>query len=191
MYSEDMALIIPPGFAQVTLEFSALSPSGSKPCTTFGVNAAPSDDLNDAVYAWWHEGYRGRMDNSTSLLRIVSRSDVGFYDTPVGEAGTVAGGAAVPNVSPLIRKVTGQAGRDKRGRMYWPHVLGVGNVEENGLLGSVTLADLQGIADDLSTAMGVFGDGLVLFHNASSDPTIVTSLQVQPLAATQRRRLRK
>lgn len=186
-----MPLIIPPGFAQVSLEFSALSPLGSKPATTFGVAAAPSAVLNDAIYAWWHEGYRDRQDSNTQLLRIVSRSDVGFYDTAVGESGLGSGGAASPQVSPLIRKITGQAGRSKRGRMYWPHVLGIGNVEENGTLGGTTVGDLQDIADELFTVCSTFGVGMVLLHTASSDPTTVEALQVQAQAATQRRRNRK
>lgn len=186
-----MPVIVPPGMSLVTFQFSPISPLGSKPVFTFGMDASPTAAVASDLYTWWHGGYRSRQDSSTQLVSIRLWNNVAEHTELVGEAGTSVGAQAPPQITPVIQKRTGLSGRANRGRMYWPYVLGIGNVEENGTLGVTTVGDLQTIADNLLLVTATYGTGMQLFHNDVSDATPVTTLKVAPQSATQRRRNRR
>jgi len=85
-------------------------------------------------------------------------------------------------------------GRRNRGRLFMPAVAEAG-VDSIGQLSPSNLSDLQDRADawleDLQTDGTLNTSNMVILHStAPSTPTVVTSLQVSPTIATQRRRLR-
>jgi hypothetical protein len=105
---------------------------------------------------------------------------------------------AVPqNTSYLIQKRSGTAGRRNRGRLYLPGVA-EGNVDHKGLLTSATVSTintaLSGWLAKFATTIG-FVDSMVILHSsgisATPAPTVVNALVVDPVVATQRRRLRR
>lgn len=108
-------------------------------------------------------------------------------------AGTGSGAPLAPNVSTLWQKRTALGGRRNRGRAYIPPVLpSEGQVDALGVIASATITTLQTAYNAFLTAAAVSGLEPVLFHqSAPYTPTPITSFQLQPLVATQRRRLRR
>lgn len=111
-------------------------------------------------------------------------------------AGTAAGGQTPPqNCAMLVKKKTALAGRRNQGRLYMPPShLGEGQVNSAGVLDTAVVTSWQGrwnafFAD--SQAGGNYE--LVLLHSLPGlgDVIPLTSFVVDPVLATQRRRLRK
>jgi hypothetical protein len=108
---------------------------------------------------------------------------------------------ATPNVTFLIKKGTTQAGRRKRGRMFLPGV-SEQDVDAVGKVIGSKITEIQNNLDDFVSAAAAHGFFLVLIHKERPPvgdkpplpvlpPTPVSSLDVDTLAATQRRRMRK
>lgn len=106
------------------------------------------------------------------------------------------------NCACLITKMTSQAGKGGRGRMFLPAAfLSEGEVDANGFISGPALTQLQASADDFfAHAGGGTSESVLawlLFHNTTSanpggslaDP--ITSLSVQIQIATQRQRMRR
>jgi hypothetical protein len=111
--------------------------------------------------------------------------------------GTAGGGGAIPvapNVAVLIKKNSGIIGKHNRGRMYVPYVQGNDFVTENDHLNPTQLSAWQGVVNTFFTSLspGTTVSNIVLLHrNAALTPVVVTSMTVEQLVASQRRRLRK
>ena len=186
-------MIIPAGFAQVSIHFGGVGlPTGA--VTTWGIDQGLLD-TPDAVAA----------DNlgifNTFLMPFVSDTvsttlcEVKFGPNDVGPVGTdtagTAGGEpgdqAPPNVAWLLTKRTALGGRANRGRMFIP------GPPEAFITASGTMAAsaLQTAADDFLDALATTGTPMVILHNGTGDPTPVTQLISEPRVATQRRRLRR
>lgn len=104
--------------------------------------------------------------------------------------GARAGSGMPPSLAFLVEKNTGLGGKSGHGRFYLPGMLEA-DAGSDGVLDSTVRTNLQiAVAAFLDGVETLFGN-MVLFHNASSDPTNVTSLTVDALAATQRRRMRR
>jgi hypothetical protein len=101
--------------------------------------------------------------------------------------------APVPqNTAVLVKKVSGLGGRRNRGRFYVPgiSVLDIGNT---GIINSGPLASWGTAVNNFLLGMesGSFMDNLVIFHSSAPlTPTVIADLDVDPIVATQRRRLR-
>lgn len=201
-----MSLIIPDGFAQVCIPLLHVGQS-REACITFGVEAAAIDwgsELN-AIFVTWQENLGIFVDEG--VVQGPARATVG---TPSGEGLSVEGtttyvnsgtAAKVPsNVALLIRKLTSRGGRRGRGRMYVPWILNEGSVDDVGNIdgtyrGTLQAAAIQWMADLAEAAPGGPFAPMVLLHSsggstAPGSPNEVTDLVVDPLVATQRRRLR-
>lgn len=115
------------------------------------------------------------------------------YDSIVTRNGALGGSAIVQNVSLLVRKNTGLGGRRNRGRMFIPGtpstlVSNIGVVTASHVTAAQTAMNLL-MSSGLFTASNT--DAAVLFHETPPfTPSVITSLDVQPIVATQRRRLR-
>jgi hypothetical protein len=94
-----------------------------------------------------------------------------------------------PNVAVLVKKLTGVAGRQNRGRVYVPGALS-GNVDSIGVLSSTAVDAWQTAFDSWFTDMVAVDMDPIINHADLSAVTLVTSFEVQSLTATQRRRLR-
>lgn len=109
------------------------------------------------------------------------------------QVGLGSAGALTPNVAVLIRKFTASGGRRNRGRMFvppvWPPET---NVSPNGAIAGTQLGDLQNWWEFVRAGMTTAGLPIVLLHSqVPFTPTPVTSISVQAIVATQRRRLRR
>lgn len=120
------------------------------------------------------------------------------FEDAVNYNSGVAGASLPQNCAVLFKKQTNLAGREGRGRMYFPGIA-EGNVDAAGVLTSTAItshndrafAYLNLLADDVQTPAP-----MVLLHSspqlgAVPPPTVVTAMIVDSRIATQRRRLRR
>ena len=107
--------------------------------------------------------------------------------------GTAASAPLVPNVAILWNKVTALGGRRNRGRAFIPpYAPGEGSVNELGVIVAGVVTATQALYDAAFVAAAGAGYDAVLFHQtAPFTPTPITNFVMQPLVATQRRRLRR
>lgn len=138
------------------------------------------------------------MDATATLSRIrVSLGTDGAEDLVSDASFTTVGGRTLaanpPNVAVLVHKRSARGGRRGRGRLFLPWAISGSNVSEAGIVTPAEVTVIQ-------TAMGVFLGALntqtvpmVLLHNPGlttmGAPDPVTSLSVDRLISTQRRRL--
>lgn len=139
--------------------------------------------LETCDVAWWDAGNDGDAPPDQ-------------YTLPIGQIGTMADGHLPVNCAAIIKKKCTEAGKGRVGRAFVPSgYVPEAQVSESGILDAGLLASLQGFA-------GQFFDNLLdtdlvpyVFHAlASAHPgpaSEVTSLIVDSLIGTQRRRLRK
>lgn len=111
------------------------------------------------------------------------------YNISIGEQGTLTGTLAGPQTAFLIRKQIDDVSTRLSGRLFWPGVT-TGNIDSDGSVPSTALAALQSAFDDYYDALVLLTSAPCVF-NESSDPRDVSSFQVQPQIATQRRRNRR
>lgn len=135
-----------------------------------------------------------RMSDDYALVQVNVYANQGGPDLNIGQwNGELEGGAGVaepPQVSVLIQKQSGFAGRANRGRMYVPGVPN-GAVGADGDLDGTNLTNFQAAADAfLNFSESGTGNLVILHNNPALTPTTVTALSVQALVATQRRRVR-
>lgn len=125
-----------------------------------------------------------------STLCKFGPNDTGNFATfSAVAAGTGVGAMAPPNTAALIEKVTVLGGRKGRGRMYVPGIADA-NVEVDGSLTPAFRTQVGSQATDFLNALDTDGIPMTLLHNDSTAPSLVTALQADARAATQRRRLR-
>lgn len=98
-----------------------------------------------------------------------------------------------PNCAVLVNKVTGLGGRRNRGRFFVPpYYPPEGSVDSNGVLNPTAVTTVRDRWVDFLTRLGTAGLVPVMFHNTAPFlPTPIVGIAVNPLIATQRRRLRK
>lgn len=198
-----MALVIPPGFAQVTLPFKHQTVA-REAVVTFGVRLASGQTVTptlcNQIGSAWSGAWSTFLDTDVTLgpVRASAGQDgnenlaVEGTNTYVGAASTLR---AAPNTALLIRKLTARGGRRGRGRMYLPWHLAAANVTETGVIPSGGVTSAQTAADAFLVALiGLSGvDAMSILHATGGSPTgapdDVTSLTVDPVIGTQRRRL--
>lgn len=187
---------IPDGYAHVAHFFEGTSvPNGA--AVTYGI--AVGGSWTPAVAAETLHGYFAThlMPNLVNAIAVRStRVKFGPNATgPFGDytdvvAGSVVGPQCPPNTAYLIEKHTQLGGRQGAGRFYLPgcaeaDVADGGTV--NGTRVDAIVADLEAWLNQMETNL----HAMVLLHNSSLTPTPVTSLSVDPIVATRRRRLRR
>lgn len=195
-----MSARIPPGFAEVWVQFGR-SDDPEPMYIALGVNLAAgvgaSQAAADSILAAVPPG----LDNMIStdygigpghVIFGQDGGDIRIDGTATPVAGTQAGTALPQNCAVLFRKLTAVGGRRGRGRGFIPGIP-EGNVTPNGSLTTAyrttAIAAVQQVLTDLVATAEV--TSLQLFHDtAPFQPTLITSLEVQPVIATQRRRLR-
>lgn len=206
-----MTLIIPPGFAHVAVELR--HENDPDPWyVTFGVStefsgADPELIGETAMYAF-HQGFQATMspDLDVTGCAVTIGQDGGepiiTFVTPTTALGGSANDARLPqNCALLVRKNTNAGGRRNKGRMFVPGVLAEGAVSSTGIIDPGAVATYQGYAVAFYVALndGIPGPAatsipMFLLHStgisAVIDPTEVSSLTVDNVISTQRRRLR-
>lgn len=110
---------------------------------------------------------------------------------PSGVVGTYAVTPLPQNNALLVKKNSGLVGRANRGRMYLPPCyVDKGGIDTNGTILAATVTTLNG---RLATFLGhLITDlnSMVILHSSGATPTGVSSIVLENVVASQRRRLR-
>lgn len=187
---------IPIGFAQVAHDFGG-NGLAFPAAVVYGVDISGSltpSEMAESLHIAFGAEILEVVNESVQLERTRVKygpQDLGpfgeFSDTIVG--GTPGAGSP-SNCAFLITKSTGLGGRKGRGRMYLPGCT-ESQVGSDGALDAGQQALLQTAMTNWQGALTFVGQPLVLLHNDETSPTPVTSLSVQGVIATQRRRMRR
>lgn len=199
-----MTLVIPDDYAQVIFNISHASDPNPW-AITFGVFKGSESDpqeLVEEVGNVCRTNFRPNGDTAyrygPTTLRLNQLGVESVYIDPEQEIGTGGSADFLPqNSAILVHKRTARGGRRGRGRFYIPGVQ-EDHVSDTGLLDEEYLSDLQDNMNALLTGMTsepLPTVGMWLLHgtglSAVVDPDEVTLLTVDPVIATQRRRLRR
>jgi hypothetical protein len=197
----------PPGFATCSYELKHASMTRSA-YLTFGIDPSGTDPNAIALQL------AGDFASPGSLFSVID-SNVTLQSTRVslgtdgGEdivglsnqlvACTKAISSTPPNCAVLVHKATARGGRRGRGRMYIPWCCQATDVTEAGTIGAATVTLVSNAVNAWVTAVTPDPGPLVILHRPSRNtigpgsvpgsPNVITSWTVDPLIATQRRRL--
>lgn len=189
-------MIIPAGYAHIVhrLGGAALRTGAA---VTYGI--APNGGSFDPTDAALLHGFFGtrimpRLTNGVQLESTIMKYGPNDTGPQVVHDGVVVGGiseaTASVNTALLVQKRTALGGRANRGRFYLPGVPEA-QVDGDGLIPSTYRASVETAVDGFLADIVAEGMNMVILHNVSPTPTIVTSLTVDEYAATQRRRMRR
>lgn len=197
-----MALLIPPGFAQLVLRWQ-LAGDPEPMVSTLGYDVSGLGGAYDAFLTSINNQYPisfgagARLSVYTFIGSILyvgqDGSPPAVYERPAAEAGSSGSQAPPSNCATLVRKNTALGGRRGRGRMFLPPFnLAETSVDANGNLDG---AYVSGTNSNLASWL-VTGRSPVLLHNSEGvspppAPTPITTLVVQTKIATQRTRMRR
>lgn len=196
-----MAVTVPTGFGQASLIFNVTGrPQNVVTTIGFEVGGGTPAEQAELIRAAW--GGTGKLFKGDTMkvgwtFVGVAVSIAGIGPDPVlaqsfiPEVGSQAGEALPSNCAFLVRKTTARGGRKGRGRMYLPPTrVGEESVSITGVhLASTITATNSGLAASLA-AMDTAGVPAMLLHEDGSAPDAITSLTLQSVIATQRRRMR-
>lgn len=172
-----------------------------------------------AAHTSFEQEMIGAISDEWTLVSTEGRGspvDGGFVvETGTPEVGTVTDPPLLSNSALLVEKSTSMAGRGKRGRMFIPGALAEGQVDASGNIDGAVLPGLVAAVEAWRVALvtHVAIDQVVLFHSDfirdpavaydpdlvdqamianpdANNPSGVTAFLVDPVAATQRRRMR-
>lgn len=191
------------GFADISC-WILLASDPRQAAFTFGVAAdgktaeqvwtAVKDSLNLAG------GIKTRLSTNATFARIrvslaTDGADDVVYDLPCSIGGSGGSANLPPNCALLVHKRTQRGGRRGRGRLFMPWMLNEADVTENGSIGSAAVTAIQTAFTNWYVDLSARGVPMYLLHQegetAPGLPTAVTSLAIDPLVSTQRRRLHR
>lgn len=189
-------VIIPTGYAHIQHRFTGSGlPRGA--AVTYGIKLnGGSWDPGDAglLHGHFADDIMPFLTNDVTLTETLMKAGPNedgpftvFSDPTVGGIDATS---FPPNTAILVEKRTALGGRKNRGRMYLPGV-SEGLYDDAGDMGATSAGTWN---TRLATWLASIESEvlqMVILHNDSSTPTVVTSLQVDQVAATQRRRLRR
>jgi hypothetical protein len=194
--------LIPVGYGQARLVWQRIG-APRESIVTFGYNPSAVDPSLHAAAIYTIVTASNRpciaasMDFDWQFLRVdTTEVDEGGEQTG-SSGGVITGSISAASMTPqcaiLITKNTALGGRRNRGRMYVPPIYPEEqSVDYNGTIGGTQRTNLQTRWDGVLSALAAASIPMVILHrSAPFTPTEVTSLTVQSLIATQRRRLRK
>lgn len=195
-----MTLMIPPGFGNARFSWSL---AGDDRPMGFSIGLATSgaagafqtlaDDLADDMIADIPPGVRSASYAFKGVVLYVGQDGAPplIFEAPRNSVGTSDTETLPQNCSVLVHKRTATGGRRGRGRMFVPPFRPLENaVGATGVITAAALATIQGWFTTLYGQHTWF-----LLHDNGTllppAPTAITSFQVDPIIATQRRRLRR
>jgi hypothetical protein len=168
---------------------------------------AKAQDAVDDFQAAFVAMYAPLADTACQILpatiRLGDGSNAPFEAVAAGATtnGSNSSAMAPPQVACLVKKSTGVAGRKNRGRTYFPYMLQTTAINETGTISSGTLTAFQASLDTFMSTLGTDSQPMVIANKVFNTPLPphyvtdinqgpgVTSYKVEPLVATQRRRL--
>jgi hypothetical protein len=189
-------MIIPVGFGQANLFFTGDDcPRGAQ--VTFGFsNDTPLSALDAAgvIAGIAASDLMPQFSSAVTLEQV--KVKLGPNDTgdealvAAGVAGSVSGDGYSPQVAALVVKQTALGGREGRGHMFLPGLY-EGASTGAGRFAATPLSNWQDTVDSFLDDLSSAAVPMYLLHNSATAPTAVQALQVAPLFASQRRRIRK
>lgn len=197
-----MGVIIPEGFGVAKMRWKILTAPDEMIVTcgylSGGAQTAEEDsaDISAAFRSGSAPGNAGKVSTKYQCVGVectlMTATGPVTGETVSRITGTGTGTPLTPNTSVLIKKITARGGRKGRGRMFAPGC-GVSeiDVDENGIIGASDLNSLEISWDAFYTAWAALSCPPYLLHSDSTLPDAITSFEVEPLVATQRRRLRR
>lgn len=193
-----MALVLPDGYALVTLKFR-MGAAAHEALVVFGAVNGAGSVQTDAV-DWANNVQQNLLpfmgdstvfESASLIAREATDYLTGYW--AINDNGGKAEQSLPPNCALLVKKITGVMGRANQGRMYLPGCLDT-DTSNSGILDSDYAAEVQAGLDAFLTST----EPMYIFHrdplNPSdydhAPPTLVNVLALQATIATQRRRLR-
>lgn len=191
--------LIPIGAAQVNLKFTG---NGLKrgAQVTYGVacgdGMAPEVVAQASINAVSTSDLMEHISNQVIISSVYVKKGPNLTGVQLEVASNLPGEELLPAVPPntamLVKKVTPMGGRMNTGRLFWPGVPKDVN-DGTGSIAAGSVQVYQGYFDRFLDALADFGTPMILLHSSEAIqgiPQSVMKLTVQPLLATQRRRLR-
>lgn len=191
----------PPGFGDISVEMTYTAFPRSS-FITFGVDPTDTDPIIVGTKVAESMALVGSVldliDNAVTVAAIhVALGTDGGEDlhavVPRTDSGRSAAVNSPNNCAVLVHKRTARGGRRGRGRLYLPWSVQEAAVDENGVILSSNVTTMQGKCNTWLTDMGTRGVPMVVLHSegltAEGPPNSVTSLVVDGIVGTQRRRL--
>lgn len=191
----------PPGYSEALVKLT-LTGMSRPAYITWGLDTEVTDPVTiaglvmAAIQA--SSSLKSVLPSSVTIGPVTIRVGQDDGSAIVGEGatttpGTAAGAYPSPNVAVLVHKTTARGGRRGRGRMFVPWGIAETSLAEDGTITSTQVTTLNTAFGNLLTQLTSNGVPMVLLHNpglsAAGSPNLVTGLRVDPLVATQRRRL--
>lgn len=149
----------------------------------------------------WIARLRPITDADVTLVEIQWETATQSGAAPVNSAGTVTAAQPPPNAATLASYHALGKGARYRGRSFWYGWVNESNVDERGIIGVTQVGQLQTALDnfflDVFDNPNVLGQGIAqsTTEGQKTSPVIpwptVGSRVIQPVMATQRRRLRR
>lgn len=203
-----MPRIIPPGFAEARFVQRAQGDPDPWICT-IGVSTVDAGGdyfglATTLAYAWVNQMLPNQSNivtlESVDLIIGQDGEDPLIYSYASGATGAGSGNYLPQNTALLVQKRTDSGGRRNRGRMYVPLILGESAVDNVGVIQSSQVTALNASMETFLDILNTGGTGdfpaapPYILHSDETGtpppPTLITSLQVSNVIATQRRRLR-
>lgn len=199
-----MGVTIPSGYGSARFVFQN-DESSKEVGFTLGFNP-PGDldtDYSGGLYDMFSNdacpGADDHMITGWSFIGVdtLQRDDTDLYSFQYRQtiAGSITGSAIPANCAVLIKKSSSLAGKQNRGRLYCPGIWPTeGSVDGGGNIQGAQVTQMQGWWTAFFDLFGTpeFADigSPVILHDGAGTPAPIGALTVQPLIATQRRRLR-
>lgn len=198
-----MARIIPPGFAECSIEHW-LDGYPRPAVTTMGVKILGDESGGESVADWFHEAFvlsflpsvdaNVRLRNARAVIGQDGADPIVQISTK-SSTGTSTRDSLAPALALMISKNTALGGRKHRGRFYFPWAVSDTGVGENGAVQESTLntwrANVDTYMTNLEGGLGtqpLFDGPVVLHSDPLIAPTPVTGMAPNPTIRTQRRR---
>lgn len=190
-------MIIPSGHGQVNVQFVGDNlPTGAE--CTFGIlnvggltaiQAAEAVETAIAAAAVMAEFVDDERIGNIHV-KLGPNATGAFADNAVEISGGVSTTGTSPNVAVLIKKSTTLGGRKGAGRMFWPGCP-EGAIGSDGTIDGAAVLAITSVFNDLRDELDAQGVPMMLLHNDSTAPNLVSSMSCDSVGATQRRRLRR
>jgi hypothetical protein len=177
---------------------------------TFGVDSSDAAGdpvaIGKAAMESFHAGFQSTLSPDVDITgcQVTVGQDgvepVRSFVTPATALGGSAGDLRLPqNCALLVRKNTDIGGRRNRGRMFVPGILAEGAVSATGVITPAATITYLGYAENFfATLLAGLPNSpalpMVVLHSSGistvPSPTVVSSVTVDNVISTQRRRLR-
>lgn len=193
-------MVIPDGYGQLNFIFTGQAvPTGAQ--VTFGFQNSLEKTFGEVLGAIasaigevdFGQFIENDSELSTALIKLGPSATGPSGEAPVGLTGDAGSDGTAPNLALLVKRFTAAGGRSGSGRLFWPFVM-TSWLSDDGSIGAGTVTSVTDEFNAFSTAMAGHDLPLFLLHSESSPvelPTEITGFLCDPLAATQRRRMRR